>query len=1453
MYDHEFTMKGKAYRMTSMLLLLVLALVFITINTYPVSVEAIQDNAHIQFVQKWAVIPEVSGEVTIDGELDEMVWQEAVTLTDFVTVYNYDPAPDHPTYHVAYDADHLYIGGTFSNEDIEALAYVEVILSPYTAGGIHYSVSIPVHPPDRPLTSVWHDSLRGELYVPDKIELTDFSYATKDGGSAGQFYVEMAIPLTSIASSGVFAADEWRMNIVHLFEINTKPMYAWTPIQYSYYMDRSGASVSYRSNVTDHGRLGSVFFKQTPSGTPWIPDNATLTYIDFTSKQISFTQPSPVQTEFHLEWKDPAGDWEPLFDIQRITEETMTTLTFRHPEPLQDGLYQLRISNPGSHLEEGLFAILGFDREELIAAGLQVLGYEPSPPEQVQHVTSSPASSQVQAILDIIPDQNGFRFVGLPEMPELAPDALYQLSGDGKSLISVKTGKVYPNDEYKEDKEIIVTGRKGQAISYPYYEDEEGKRYFITAHLWHLQKQRAITSTETISRTDPLGAARLLFRFAQAAETYVPTTDDRWYNFPMNYTSGPPFNYWGGKWDRFYMYELNALSPLMRAYAAIQNTDALQVLSDEVGVDVDAKIKEEIIAPALDYLLSYPIHMGNLDFSIWVGFIHLAKAVGDPDHIHRAAELLDQFATQRFMADGSWHEITPSYHNQTLNQLVNAINQLKGWTDPPGYISPRTGKRFENLDLYQQYPILDRISAIPRYLAYPNGHLLPVQDTWANQRNTSPIEGPYILPAAGVGRMSIGEGLNQSQLYLQFVPKYGGHVHREMLNINLYAEGQELLPDLGYTMSMHRFFSTSTLGHNTVVVDSSNMDVNDVTLHGGNIERFAQVDQTFQVMRAEQAAAYAVTDEYRREPWYISYPDDPSQGYVLDLFRVTGGDRHEYTLNGDANHDAYFQTDLTLNDYGPYLLPPGTEVREAESYNDSGNAEGHYAAYIYVKDVKQAELDGENRYQLTLETFDDSGAEKAKLKITGLLEAGQNELYLGRSPSIRSSRLGGTSMDTNDEVIKYDMPKMVLRRDGTNLTSVFATVLEPYSATSNPRLEQIERLEPDQAPEGAAVVKVSYGNTTDIILSSPHYKDQPLVIDDIVLHGEMGFIRIVNGDIQKMVLVGGTLLKKGNYEVTDSGSTEGVITDVWQTTTGDEYDALVTDRYIAADVVGQYVIVTHPDGLTRGFKIKEIQTENRLSTIILDNMDPGFTIAADGGSQMTSFPLMKWTGEHRFTISNISSRIGVGHLRVTPERTLIAVGESTPVSISLRQGDGTEIDLTEMEDVSVQSSDLAVATVEFAADGTALVSAVSPGKTMLTVSATWQGRLIQGTAEIYVMKDPQPVQSWTPMFTDENDQEITDLHGQSQIYVKTQVKNTTSEEQPVIIIAVLNDPDGNVLQTAESSQIIPAEETLLLTVGLELVDQNPDHFIKVFIWNSKMEMHPYAAETLFPIEGGNRQ
>lgn len=1342
-------------------------------------------------IDKWSIVSETEDAPEIDGMLDDPVWEEANNLTDFATAYANEILADEAAVKLAYDEDNLYIGIDYqSEEEEETLVNVDLILSPANHGEEYFRIPVEIRDIDKPFVNNWGPAQNTVPNVQTETQITD-----------GHVTAEVMIPLDSLGVDEVTAGEEWRFNAIAQHELGTTPLSSWVPIRTSFYNDTGLDTISFTGKVTDEGRVGSLFMGALPEeegAAPivWDPEQLSLLYTGFTEKQLTFEYEQDIdEVDIQLKWKTPSGNWESLNDVQINKEDNQFQVDFQHPEPLENGQYDLQVvmDQGGSQIGH---SIVTFDRHGLIKAGDETFNYENN--IDVQEIPAEPASEEVQKVLDIIPENVGFIFTGIPDQSQLKPAAgnFTWSPEEPWTLRSDFTDLTYPNEEYPEDQKLTVKNGKGDIVEYPYHEDEDGNQYFLTAHIWYKQKDYTLKETANIAKEDPLGAARLLYRFAEVYEGYVPTNDYIWHQYPIAPTSGPPYAYWGGMWNRWSVSELVNFKHLANAYELLKETNALEVLSDEMGEDVERRIVDDMLKPSVEFLRTFAVINTNMDYNNWIGLINMGKALDDPSYVHEAVEKLEDYAMSTYLFDGFFKETTISYHNQSTNGINQTITNLAGWTDPEGYISPRTGKRFENLDMGEKFPALKKAGEIPNLVVYPDGKVFPAQETWANEIAGNPMlnAGSFLLPASGISRLARGvvtnetndyyginydfteleiiaqsvehklyatngtlqleaervgesiqfafevpktdtydidlkpfrapsygqyevtidgekitdvdfysgaggadfenigsieltagthqisfEGIGKddastnykmgliqmalldgaarqardeerepveadpTQLYLTFQPKYG-HNHWDPLNLALYDKGQELLPDIGYSHTFYRQWTASTLAHNTVVVDGADMDKSAQSEHGGNIDTFSSLHDNVQVIRANQETAYSQTDEYSREPWLIQFPDSVgNDGYVLDLFRVSGGDRQEYTLQGDANRDAIFETDLSLSDYGPYLLPEGVEVTEPESERDTGSAEGHYYGYIYVRDVKKADI-ADGKYNVTLATEED-GAEMAKMKITGLVEPGQNELFLGEAFSLRSTRLHGVSMDNNDEAVKYTMPKMVVRREGKDLTSQFITAMEPYAKEDTPRIENIEKLDLDESVEGDIAVKVTYGDTTDIILSSLH-PDQPLVVDDMVLNGKMGMIRLIDGEVQDMYLFGGTTLEKGEVKVTDTGAVSGSVTEVERTGAGDDRDAFITDTQVPTDIAGNTLVITHPDGKTHGFEVKEIAEKGGQTVIEIADMDPGFSMDGDH-SKMEFFPFTEWSGETTFRIENEVKRISVPTLLET--------------------------------------------------------------------------------------------------------------------------------------------------------------------------------------------------------------
>lgn len=1219
---------------------------------------------------RWGVVSHnVYGPIATDGMLNDPAWGQATPLHGFKTFFDNRETEHDTVVKVVYDASRLYIA-LESPTGYDVLPSAErlfIVLGDGTNENTFYTIPVNVTTDTHPVGISFNNWTgqeprdSGQQFV--NLVLGKQVSPVVHKRANGSWSAEVAIPWSAIGGLRLQPSAELKLNVVRYYGPDSPyPASSWVPVRTSTLIDDDRnrpfdqRAFTLHAGVTNESRLGTLYMANPPSisadgpAEAWRPQNVRLLFKSFGEKVLAFNKSSYPQlkhADIRLVWTSPSGEQTILGDAALVKQGNDYLLGFSHPAPLEDGLYRLQLF-AGSHGDQpGKLALFTFDRYSLIEAGEQLYRV-PASETTVAHTTYQPPSAEVQLLLQLIPDRVGFFAAGVPHNTQLGFRSANYTWNVAKpwSITSADALKLeYPNETYKETNKLTVTNKKGQQVDYPYYEDGSGKRYFLSAHLWHQQRLHAVKRTKELAASDPLGAARLLYRFSQAYEGWVRINDTIWNQYPMDGEAAPPFNYYGGMWERWTSQELVALRPLADAFAEVDKTDAFELLSAEAGVDVRSTIVDGMLLPSIKAIFTYPVLNHNVEYSNWIGLIQLGKALKEPRYIHEAVNRMDQFAKSGFLLDGFWKEITLSYHNQTSNGIRGTAGYAAGWTDPAGYVSSITGQRFDDFDPSVMVPQIGSLLNVPNLLAYPNGNYYPINDTWAFQKAAAP-QNDYslLMPAAGIAKLIRGQGAAQSQLYMTFSPKFG-HDHKDPLNLALYGEGQELLPDIGYTHTFYRQWTVSTLGHNTVVVDGKDASIKDAGKPGGKLTAFNLFSASgdVQAMQAHQENAYPGVSEYGREPWFIGFNGNSGgSGYVVDLFRVTGGGKHEYTLNGDANRDAVITADVPLENYGPYLVNGSPAIiQPAQETDTGGTSDNQYYGYIYVKDVRKADVP-DGSYELTMTTK--SGAvDKANMRVFGFAGSGNNQLFIGKSPSLRATRVNGLNFDTNTEAVKYDMPKFILRKEGTELSSQFIHVMEPYAAGADAVIENVEVLKSDETT-GEAVIAVSYGNTTDIILSSPNNGGQPLTVGDMAMIGKMGFIRLEDGAVTKMYVAGGTLLEKGADRLIGEGSISGDIMKVERGQIPGEANAFVTPAVVSTSAVGRYMFVTHPDQTAHAYRITGVsRDETKGVTTIAVDTDPGFSymsdeISPERPSQLHYYPATKWKGTHTFRIDLIAAK-----------------------------------------------------------------------------------------------------------------------------------------------------------------------------------------------------------------------
>lgn len=1212
------------------------------------------------FSDKCIVMRKAAVEPVIDGMDTEDAWGGNGQAGDFSTLF-YNEKPQAETkFRVAYDDNALYVFVRCEKKPVP-LEGVSLVVAPTNAIGTDtpfYKLLL-VPEPQNNLGRT--DGLTVQYRTSNEIQIDGYDAQYKINDDS--WTAEVKIPFTALKKESgdpvPTASDgtEWRFNVARVRPF-TESVSTWVPVRNSLFYDFQDKTdprfIVDLSFAPITGRSGSIIFGNYADAnmSAIAPKNAELRYMGYSTLLFSFNKQNINLKKFsyRAEWIDEQGREGNAEILKTYVKGSKIYFLVNHPSMPDNGLYRLNIYADGSKGSQKYELI--FDREQVVSAGVIFNSFtinSSTPSDRTILDPDQPISDAAEKLISVIPQDVGFIYTGNPDRPtDNPPYSLFtydyvntpykmiaKLAGISGQKTTVEKGTGTTPAQYSNNSSVTVTTATGKQVSYDYYQDESGNRYFLDAQLNYLTKQditnRSNNRIGAVAKTDPLGAAYVIYEIAKAYQDWVPGNDYSWANYPMQWNWGPPYAFFGGMWNYWYQAELDTMRTIYDNYISLKkSTNAFDIVSDQTGTDADDLIVNGMFKKAVDFIKTYPVLNGNYEYKNWMGRISLAKAINEPDYIHETLQLLDNFASPQFLLDGFWKEVTLSYHVQSFSGCNDTVNYLKGWSDPIGYISPRDGRNLRNLDVSSLYPSLGLANKIATTLVYPNGKYYPVQDTWAADPKTAAANlnlGSILLPAANIARMSKGTGASTSQLYLGYEPYYGSHVHYDPLNLSLYSNGQELLPDLGYTHTNYKTWAVSTLGHNTVVVDSSDAKLpGDAGHPGGKLETYADIDETVQIMKADEANAYPGVNEYDREPWYIKM-EGSNDSYILDIFRVDGGSRHEYTLNGDANSEqATFTPNVSMTYYNDYLLPVGTEVTMPTSQIDTGSAEGNYYGYIHVRDVNKANL-SDGKYEITMSTKDGT-TDKAGMKITGF--AGSNsELFIGKSLSFRPVRLEGTAADKNNLVEDWYMPKMVVRRDGTDLQSTFVNVMEPYAAGSSAKITTIEKIETADPKDVA--VKVTYGNVTDILISSSN-PTAPLTVGDITLTGKMAFVRYIDGQVSKVYTVGTDSVVANGENFAGSGIFTGKVIKTMRMANGDTVNAFVVDKAVSDSVVGKTITIKHPDGSVNAFTASNVTSQGDNTIIEVTGGDPGFEFLEDGSSVLRFYPLTKWDGDHTFEI-----------------------------------------------------------------------------------------------------------------------------------------------------------------------------------------------------------------------------
>ncbi len=279
-----------------------------------------------------------------------------------------------------------------------------------------------------------------------------------------------------------------------------------------------------------------------------------------------------------------------------------------------------------------------------------------------------------------------------------------------------------------------------------------------------------------------------------------------------------------------------------------------------------------------------------------------------------------------------------------------------------------------------------------------------------------------------------------------------GHGHKDALNLFLYAFNVDLSPDMGTpeyknSTNAHRFqVVNSTLSHNTVVVDDYSQNGE---IRIGNTLHYADGDYV-QLVDLDATPVYAQCSLYARTVANIKISE--TQSYVLDIFRVKGGNQHKYSFHTTqasavetTGLNLIKQTDENGNFVGTYAgsyIPFGTvDANGGTLHNTTG-----YQWYTNVE--KDQTPSGQFSFDWTLDDvykYATNLQDELHLKMTVLGDYTEVALTDGTPPR---NKVGNPK--SMDYVFITNVPK--------NKETAFVSVFEPYDSAVGSQITSIEPL-----------------------------------------------------------------------------------------------------------------------------------------------------------------------------------------------------------------------------------------------------------------------------------------------------------------------------------------------------------------------------------------------------------
>jgi Heparinase II/III-like protein len=440
------------------------------------------------------------------------------------------------------------------------------------------------------------------------------------------------------------------------------------------------------------------------------------------------------------------------------------------------------------------------------------------------------------------------------------------------------------------------------------------------------------------------------------------------------------------------------------------------------------------------------------------------------------------------------------------------------------------------------------------------------------------LTGTHFLGQKGIGLLRTG-GHAEQALLLRFGPSLN-HGHFDDLGYNLFALGYELTYDLGYEYANTHTqvgLAKQTASHNLVVVDETSQQ----GLTGGSLLLLADFPDV-KVIEASSEDSYAGKGValYRRT---MALVGEGPGAYLVDLFRVRGGSRHDYFTHFRGKLSNVGGVTLDLPEPGSLA---GSGFTWGSRQLNDGDIEGHPNSpywnpppgngYGFFVHPRRGRMTGAVRAEWEAD-------KDAKVRFIMAPEPG-TEIVIADAPGIKP----------NFPRAEY----VIARRQGRDLASSFASVVEAFGQIAS--VQSIEDVPLAGAGDGIAargLVISRTDGTKDYFYSALDERTRSGA--GLSLGAKFGFARVKDGTLAALYLIGGREFRGFGWTVSPEmtgweGTVEGLdVGGSALTTTADLPDDGRLD--------GALIRFSNPGySRTTAYRIAKVVKEDGRTKVILD-------------------------------------------------------------------------------------------------------------------------------------------------------------------------------------------------------------------------------------------------------------